>query len=413
MKSHAHRCFGAAREYAVLGVVLLAGAAVFLFTWSGSPLLRTSEPELPPIASVASDKPATPTKPATPSKTDKPAVAEPGTTATEPGVTPVSLRFGSKEPIKRTPGCIRVMTFNLENLFDDKDDPSLTGKSEDKTMTKPAEHCKAAAEAIKRCDADVVCVQEVESLEALTQFRDTYLKDAGYEHIVSIDTGDPRGIECSVLSRLPLKDVKVFTGMALGGVQPEMIGNEKNDFAGMPIVFKRSPLQVTVEVSAAKVAELAKAAGEEVKDPKPYRLTLFVVHHKSGRADFWREKEAAKTVELAQEIIKKDAAANVMVLGDCNAMLRDEALKIYERAGFMDLFKDRSAKDNEVVTHSSGRIIDHVFYNMNAGNEVQKKSRFVLAMPCRPEGFDWRTTPPPAGIASDHFPVVVDIKPVD
>ena len=50
-------------------------------------------------------------------------------------------------------------------------------------------------------DADVLCLQEVESRAALESFRDTWLRDLGYAHVASLDAGDERGIEQSVLSR--------------------------------------------------------------------------------------------------------------------------------------------------------------------------------------------------------------------
>lgn len=112
-------------------------------------------------------------------------------------------RFGVAQAPETTPGAIRVTTYNIENLFDDVDDPELTGDNDDIDDEKPLAELKAAARAIRLVDADVLCLQEVESLEALLAFRDAHLADMGYDHVVSIDAGTGRGIEQSVLSRFP------------------------------------------------------------------------------------------------------------------------------------------------------------------------------------------------------------------
>ncbi len=371
------------------------------------------------------------------------ASAQPGVTLSPApnASTTQTPRFGAAHPVARTPGTVRLATYNLENLFDDKDDPALSGEHEDKEETKPAEHSKAAAEAIRRIDADVIAVQEIESRDALIQFRDTYLKDAGYEYVISIDAGDERGIEQGVLSRYPVKDAKVWLRLPLGGTHPEKWGNRPNDNAGKPITFHRSPLCVTVEVPAspAPTEGSAKATPSQAPtgDAAAYSLTLFVVHQKSGAdGTYWREKEAAKIVELAGEMTKSDPNRNIVILGDFNATMGQTPMRTYTGAGFDSAFypplpkasesKSDNTPDKETpgakrergpdrlrVTHESGRIIDHILLNPAAMKELRVESRFVLGMPARPEGADWRVTPPPAGYASDHYPVVVDLVAKD
>jgi endonuclease/exonuclease/phosphatase family metal-dependent hydrolase len=388
----------------IIVAALAAVGGIFAVASTGRSGLVEAQPATAPASAPA--KPAAPAAPA-------PGTPATGAPAAKPALPPteVSMRFGRAEPIKRTPGTIRVMSYNVENLFDAKDDPTLTGKADDKDMTKPAEHSKAAADAIKRCDPDVIALQEIESLEALTEFRDTYLSGLGYDHIVSIDTGDGRGIENSVISRFPLKNVETWKNLPLGGTHPDLFENRPNEFAGQPLTFKRSPLRVTVEVPASKVAELAGASAPA----KPYELTLFVVHQKSGRGgDYWRQAESRKTVELAAELTKKNPVANILILGDFNARSREEPLKIYTRAGLRELWGDPDAdRDRTAITHASNRRIDHIIFNDSVSGEIVRDSKFVLAMPTRPEGVDFRTTAPPKGYASDHFPVVLDVRVVD
>lgn len=313
-------------------------------------------------------------------------------------------RFGVEKPIARTPGTLRFATYNIENLFDDKDDPALSGKHEDKGMTKPASHRAAAAAAIRAIDADVLALQEIESREALLWFRDEHLKGMGYEHVVSLDAGDERGIEQAVLSRFPLRDPKQWIRSPLGGTHPAKFGREANEYAGQPIVFHRSPLMVTVDVPG----PVGQPGG------KPYALTLMVVHQKSGGPGaYWREREAAKTVELLRAVQKADPEANVIIAGDFNAQADSQEMKVYFDAGLVSLLGDKAKGDPKWTTHASGRAIDHVLFTPAAWREVKTETRFVLGTIDRPAGADWRTTPVPEGWASDHYPVVVDITPVD
>ncbi|MDP1660564.1 MAG: hypothetical protein Q8L55_01505, partial [Phycisphaerales bacterium] len=73
-----------------------------------------------------------------------PVPATPALPAADPAST---IRFGVKQAPAKTSGAIRITTFNVENLFDDKDDPKLSGTFEDKDSTKPADQLKAAADA--------------------------------------------------------------------------------------------------------------------------------------------------------------------------------------------------------------------------------------------------------------------------
>ena len=111
------------------------------------------------------------------------------------------VRFGLKEAPLKHAGAIRLATYNVENLFDAIDDPDLSGRNEDIDDAKPEAELQGLADAIHALDADVLALEEVESEAVLTWFRDTYLSDMGYTALASIDAGDGRGIEQSVIVR--------------------------------------------------------------------------------------------------------------------------------------------------------------------------------------------------------------------
>ncbi len=311
-------------------------------------------------------------------------------------------KFGLEKAKERTPGTIRVATYNIENLFDDKDDPALSGRYEDKDMTKAEPAMQAGAAAIKAIDADVLALQEVESKEALLWFRDRFLTDMGYEHVASIDAGDERGIEQSVLSRFPIVEVKNWAGMDLGGEHPENWGSQTNNRAGQPIKYHRSPLVVDVQAPG-DTGMVAGGVGRAAA--APYTLTLVVSHHKSGRdGEYWREKEAAKTVELLGAMQKERPERNIVWLGDFNAILSDASMKLITQAGWYNVFADGQKgpgerNDPAIITHASGRIIDHILLNPAARHEYVASSAFVFGTPVRGKN----------GYASDHNPVVIDL----
>lgn len=313
-----------------------------------------------------------------------------------------SIHFGQRTIPARTPGAMRVATYNLLNLFDDIDDPALSGDEEDIDDAKPASERQAVAAAIRRLDADVLALQEIESEAALTEFRDIHLAGMGYDYLVSVDTGDPRGIECAVLSRYPLTGVEHWAGLELGGTHPELWGNNPNDWAGEAITFKRSPLKVVVEVPGMSDGE---GGGHE-----SYTLALVVLHNKSGGpGGYWREAESRKVVEIVGAMQRENPDANIMVLGDLNATSEDQSVLMLLGAGLVEILPDDGSRGNELISHESGRRIDHILVGQAMLPEIVGNSAFIMGTPSREPGADWRTTPAPAGLASDHFPVAVEL----
>ncbi len=310
-------------------------------------------------------------------------------------------RLGRAEAPVKAPGAVRLATYNLLNLFDQRDDLSLQGNEDDMSSVKPESEKQALAEAIRRLDADILACQEVESYDALIEFREQYLQGMGYRHVVSIDVGAERGIEQAVLSRFPITEALVWPTLALEGVHPELFGSEPNRYAGQPLDCRRSPLRVTVDVPSADAGA-------------PYRLTLFVVHHKSGRHNnYWREAEAANFVDRIAELQAASPNRNIAILGDFNALPTDASVETYVSSGLIDVLAPRTARDPLTTTHESGRAIDFIFVNPAFLKDLVPSSAFVLGTPLRPAGADYRTTPAPAGFASDHLPVAVDFLPRD
>jgi len=365
---------------------------------------------------------AFPQAPKQPTPAEKPNTYT-GKAAPEIGVSPAP---------KKAKGSVRLAAFNVENLFDAKDDPALSGEYDDIKMTTDETRLKNLAAAIRTLDADVLALEEVESEECLKWFRDTYLKDLGYDHLASREVGYYRGVEQALLSRYPIEDVQIYRDTKLADAaarlpkDPAELKRQKWSTNGdLTTGFQRSPLHARVRL------------------PDGSALELFVLHLKSGpKKDFarQREMEALSVVNLVDGIRAKDKDAQIAVVGDFNCMptdmaakaLRDKSLggliSAYElRPGAGKASKDDDGDDEDGKSSAKGdrrkylthsfvvedkpgkpieRTIDYILLSPSLFKRAERGSFFVLSVP---KAFN-PGSDKPAGYASDHNPLAVDLK---
>ena len=139
---------------------------------------------------------------------------------------------------------VSIMTFNVQNLFDNVDDPGKDDKAYLPIAAKQtAEHIAACneievdswraecldldwndaaiehklgvvAEAIRQFDggrgADIIAFQEIENSAILDRLSFEYLSELGYGPGILIEGADNRGIDVAFLSRLPLAEPPVL-----------------------------------------------------------------------------------------------------------------------------------------------------------------------------------------------------------
>ncbi|MDH5637937.1 MAG: endonuclease/exonuclease/phosphatase family protein [Nitrospinota bacterium] len=194
---------------------------------------------------------------------------------------------------------IRVATFNVENLFfrykfrknfdPTKQDGFSINNLAFAINNETAKKITAAT--IKAVDADIICLQEVESLDALDSFNSRYLGSKGYAHRIVIDSHDPRRIDVAVLSRFPFSHINTHR-------------HERNA-SGKAWLFSRDCLEVDVNV-----------------DNKT--LSLYINHLKSmmgGRSQTKnrRLEQANRVKDIINEWWKPGGyEGNFIVLGDMN-----------------------------------------------------------------------------------------------
>ena len=194
---------------------------------------------------------------------------------------------------------LRIATFNVENLFARYRFKDTIQPTEDDGFTindlafriYDEESKKITAKSIRAVNADVICLQEVESLPVLDRFNAFYLGGMKYAHRAVIDCFDPRQIDVAVLSRHPIVSLRSHR-------------DERNK-AGTAFLFSRDCLEVDVLVGGKT-------------------LTLYLNHFKSmmeGReaTRARRQEQAERVAAIIDARWKKSAyKGNFIVLGDLN-----------------------------------------------------------------------------------------------
>lgn len=293
------------------------------------------------------------------------------------------------------------------------------------------------AQAIRDCDADVLCLQEVDGLEVLRWFHDRYLRraiDEPYEHFALLEGNDRRGIDVAVMSRRGFP-IRVMSNATLTYRDLGLYNDDLKRWGASPDdrVFKRDALEV----------EVATGAG---------MLTIWICHFKSmgegrDRTMGIRRAEAHAVRRLVERKFG-DAAdrANWMIVGDLNdyrdklRLLRSDegALRMVpERmaaTGLDPLYADHFAVDlierlppDERWTHYYPEerelaALDHLFVSpaLARANGQARPTVVRAGLPYRLP-LD-RVRPPQAAIAryprvgfdrpkaSDHCPVAVTLR---
>ncbi len=159
--------------------------------------------------------------------------------------------------LESEPWSVTIMTFNVENLFDNKDDPgkddmtffALSDKQTDEHKDACAEieverwrdQClywdwnddiiehklSVVAKAILQVNdgrgADIVALQEVENIDIVERLRAEYLSDANYLPTVLIEGHDLRGIDVAFLTRLNLANEPVLHKTPVTGFEEKRV----------------------------------------------------------------------------------------------------------------------------------------------------------------------------------------------
>ncbi|HSN51717.1 MAG TPA: endonuclease/exonuclease/phosphatase family protein [Woeseiaceae bacterium] len=164
---------------------------------------------------------------------------------------------GDATPAAASNAAVTIMAFNVENLFDNADDPGKEDRTYLALADKQTREHKAACAKIEverwreQCldwdwsDAmierklgvvaaailqvengrgpDIVALQEVENVGILERLRTEYLGDAGYRPAILIEGDDLRGIDVAFLTRLELAEPPTLHRIDFTGVDADRV----------------------------------------------------------------------------------------------------------------------------------------------------------------------------------------------
>lgn len=295
---------------------------------------------------------------------------------------------------------LRLATFNVENLFArykfrNNFDASVSGGFTANDMAfdiYDETEKRITAQAIKKVDADLIALQEVESLPVLDAFVSRYLPDMGYKHRGVFDAFDPRYIDVAIASRCPITSF----------CSHRHERNKKNT----AWLFSRDCLEVSVNV-----------------DGTPFML--YINHLKSmigGRDETHdrRQEQSERVVAIVDARWKSVSyEGNFAVVGDMNDYPEGKtALNPLLKHPGLENVVSRRAKDDRWTHYYSGgdeyRQLDFIFLPKPLAQENTAAPEIMR------EGLPWRAVKyigsrlPDVGQdnpkASDHAPVYMDLK---
>lgn len=366
---------------------------------------------------------------------------------------------------------VRLGTFNMENLmnrfdftgyrnelhqdralrlFDIRNEDDFKRLEEARQVALTDDTRQLTALAIADMDADIVCLQEVDNIEALKAFEYGYLFrmiGSGYRQKYLLEGNDSRGIDVAIMMRdktrtgepIELVDIRSharLTYQECGLLTPEL---ERLGYTPDDKVFKRDCLEADMRI------------GE-------VRFTVYVVHFKSmnggrdgqdGRTSTLPVREAeAQAVRriIAQRFgTSPSSGANFAICGDMNdykdrlrifgdkrngfsferAVEERSALDVLSEGRFAENVMERRPEDDRWTHfHSRGPDdrhlcqLDYIWLSPNLGRKNPKAVPEVIR-----NGQPYRTVFPPGQAveryprtgwdrpkSSDHCPVVIELE---
>lgn len=261
---------------------------------------------------------------------------------------------------------VRLVTWNVRNLFDAVDSPYAD------EVLKPAElekKLKALAHTIKLVKPDILALQEVENLEVLQALQKRLPE---YEHAVLVEGNDHhRGIDVAMLSRIPILKVRSHAKLTL----PHVAG------APADYHFSRDCLEVWFN--------------------HPLPLVVLVNHFRSQRGpgrktEAKRKAQALAVVNLVEALEKEHPGLGVAVVGDLNDSLDSWALQPLSARLSPALVGLPLKKRYTHRYRGRDLVYDHILVNGVLKDRLVPKSGKV-----------WHEMP---RRTSDHYPVSVELR---
>ncbi|MDP7061945.1 MAG: endonuclease/exonuclease/phosphatase family protein [Planctomycetota bacterium] len=261
---------------------------------------------------------------------------------------------------------VRVVSWNIENFFDELDDPFTNDEVTNPSFVAP-ERQQRVSDAIHAMNPDVLCLQEVENRALLEKFNNAYLSDLGYQ-VVLFEGNDKRGIDVALLSRLPIESVTSYRHLRF------------QDAEGREQKFRRDLLRVRI-------------GGKLNAD-------AYIVHLKSQHggknADVIRTSEARAAANIIAAEMAVDADYRGFICGDFNEVPEEATIQEFVKIGLID-----SCAGTDKYTYNKKPYltrIDFAFFTPGLAGELVSG-----AVVDDIQGVSLKC-------ASDHYPVKVELS---
>jgi endonuclease/exonuclease/phosphatase family metal-dependent hydrolase len=273
----------------------------------------------------------------------------------------------------------RVLTWNLRHFVDPFDSPYIQNEWDDRLEGMSDERIDLFVQAIRRINADVAVLEELESAAYLEDLAKKRFPEMGY--IDFVDGGDRTWHQnVAVMSRFPLGAVTLF-GTARTGIEGQV------DEAGGPAAqnFTNHRLMV-VEVFV---------------DPD-YEFLLAGLHLKAGMGERnagWRMGQIRLLRARLNRVVRERPLANVLIAGDLNSTPETPEIAFLLHSDGIQFVDPLEGSDVKTMSsRNPRRRIDYLLPNTRMAPELVQGS-MTVPMPLEPEQMVE---------VSDHLPVVAE-----
>ncbi|GEO83075.1 MULTISPECIES: endonuclease/exonuclease/phosphatase family protein [Alphaproteobacteria] len=365
---------------------------------------------------------------------------------------------------------IRLGTFNIENLmarfdfsgyrnqlhkdrvlhlFDVRSEEDYQRLESARVIASTDDTRQLSALAIADCTADILCLQEVDSMEALKAFEYGYLfrmVGSGYRHKYLVEGNDSRGIDVGVMMRdethdgekIEIVDIRSHAALTYGDLDlftPALAANAKPDDR----IFKRDCLELDLRIGgrplAIYVAHLKSMSnGRDGIDGRSYTMPVREAETKAIRhiieTRFGKGETADKNFVVCGDM--NDYQARVDVIGERRGGYHFEpsgalpsALDVFSHDGFAEnVMLRRDPLDRWTLYHARGPEeqhlcqLDYIWLSPALARRNAGRAPEIIR-----NGQPFRTPFPPGQAvdryprvgwdrpkASDHCPIVMELE---
>lgn len=299
----------------------------------------------------------------------------------------VSNRMGIAAPagFDYKPASVKILSWNVEHFVDGHDNPYISNSREDRPGQQMQGKEELLAKAIRKVDADVVVLQEFESVAYLSDIANRLFPEMGYRFFAHAESYSWY-MNVVVMSKVPLGTLYSYGSLytPVPGVQNEE-GQEET--------------QINLNTRMWSL---------DILPNEKYSFTLTGVHLKAGRGERNEQMRLGQINFLKgqfKRFLKENKRANLVMLGDFNCIPGSNEFQAVLTGKKGNAFLDPLA-DTNILTHPSRepvRRLDHILPNVNMAKEMVPASVKVEYVLTKEEMVQ----------LSDHLPVMAEFYTVD